>query len=360
MRRYITTNSKWIIVPQTFEFDGLFKFGMNYIERLLETTFNSFWLNVLTSLKSLWKDNNIIIPDNIFLNPLWYNNTLRLQIKREWILKGICTINDLLESNGKMLNLEDFEKIFQLKSNFLEYGVVCRKIKSFLDLKEKPLLSHANPNNCLLNVILQKDTKGVSTLYRLLLSKNNSIIEKACNNWNEKVGYVTVTFEFRKSFSRINMFGDIYLRYMQFRTLHRRFFTNNILYNMRIKDSPLCDFCRKEEDSNEHMLIEYDKVRALWLEVQNWIFEIGVVVYSFNNNIIILGELQKSHWLNAIILITKKTIFNARTNSTCPRFEGVKRQVKNLYDYERHKYTLMEREDKFEKSWGMLLDYYDE
>ena len=52
------------------------------------------------------------------------------------------------------------------------------------------------------------------------------------------------------------MFDDIYLRYIQFRTLHRRFYTDNLLYKMGLKDSPLCDFCHSFEDSNEHMLVD--------------------------------------------------------------------------------------------------------
>ena len=63
---------------------------------------------------------------------------------------------------------------------------------------------------------------------------NNSIIEKACANWNEKMGDITATFEFRKSFSRINMFDDIYLRYIQFRTLHGRFFISAKMILMNI------------------------------------------------------------------------------------------------------------------------------
>ena len=57
-------------------------------------------------------------------------------------------------------------------------------------------------------------------------------------------------FSFRKSFSRLSMFDGIYLRYIQFRTLHRRFYTDNLLYKMGLKDSPLCDFCHSFEDSN--------------------------------------------------------------------------------------------------------------
>ena len=129
---------------------------------------------------------------------------------------------------------------------------------------------------------------------------------------------------------------------------------------MRIKDSPICDFCHKEEGSYEHMLVECENVKILWHEVEEWIEEIGVIEYMINDNIVILGELQRAHWLNAIILITRKTIFNAKTNLSSPNFECVKRQVKCLFNYERQKYTLMEREDKFKKGWGMLLDYYDE
>ena len=234
------------------------------------------------------------------------------------------------------------------------------KVKAFLQSRKKPLFSHSTTNNCLLNIILHKDIKGVSTIYKLLLSKNNSIIENACSKWNAKVGIVTETFVFKKSFSKINMFDDIYLRYIQFRTLHRRFFTNNILFKMRIKYSPLCIFCQEFEDSNEHMLIECDKVKSLWTEVESWIAEVGVVDYLINDRIIILGELQKAHWINAVILLTKNTIFNSRINNTCPTFVSIKKQVKNLYNYEKYKYTLCDREDKLEQRWGIMLEYLEE
>ena len=150
LRRYIATHSKWSVIPYNCDFDGLFKYGVDYIERLLEITFNPFWLNVLNSLKMLWKDDKIYICENIFLTPLWYNNILRLQIKREWLLKGVYNINDLLQADGKFLS---------------QYGAVLMKVKAFLQSRETPLFSHSTPNNCLLNVILQKDIKGVSTIY---------------------------------------------------------------------------------------------------------------------------------------------------------------------------------------------------
>ena len=234
------------------------------------------------------------------------------------------------------------------------------KINAFLQPRESPLYSHSTPNNCILDVILQKDSKGVSTIYKMLLSKNNSIIENAVSKWNSKVGNIMVHYDLKKSFSKISMFDDIYLRYIQFRTLHRRFYTNNILFKMRIKDSPLCNFCNEHDDSNEHMLIECDNVKSLWLEVENWISDIGVDNYHINNKTIILGELHKAHWINAVILLTKKPIFNARTSITIPTINSIKNQVKNLYRYEKYKYTLCDREDKLEQRWGILLEYFEE
>ena len=43
-----------------------------------------------------------------------------------------------------------------------------------------------------------------------------------------------------------------------------------------------------------------------------------------------------------------------------PILESIKTQVKNLYTYEKNKYTLLERVDKLEQRWGMLLEHYEE
>ena len=158
LKRYITTESKWKILPQTFEFSGLFRFGVDYIGRIHEVTFHPFWQDVLTRLKTLCKDDKISIPENILLTPLWYNDNFRLQIKKDWIAKGVYTLWDLLEPKSKPMSLENFESKYKLKSNFLEYGTFSKIIRDFLEWKEKPYFNYVDPTNCMLNIILQKDT----------------------------------------------------------------------------------------------------------------------------------------------------------------------------------------------------------
>ena len=209
-------------------------------------------------------------------------------------MRRVTTIWDLIGSTRQPMVLEEFENTYNVQTNFLEYGVVCRKVRDFLEWKDKPDYNPVAPYKCMLNIVLSIDTKEVSNTYELLLGRNISIIEKACDNWNEKLTSELETFSVKKSFSRISMFVDLYLRYIQFRTLHQRFLINNILFKMKKKTSTLCDFCHTIEDSNEHMLFHCGVVKKIWRDLEQWILDIGVFEYIIDEKTIILGEWQKS------------------------------------------------------------------
>ena len=78
---------------------------------------------------------------------------------------------------------------------------------------------------------------------------------------------------------------------------------------MGIKDSSICNLCNREEDSNEHMLINCQVSLILWIGVESWINQIMVTQYSLTDELKILGELDKAYWINIIILNTKKAMF---------------------------------------------------
>ena len=112
---------------------------MAYLDRIMEMTFNPLWYDVLSSLKLLWTDLKIITPENVLLTPLWYTDSLQLPIKREWLAKGITHISDILDRNLQPMSLKDFETVYRVKTNFLDYGYVSRKVKLYLDNKIMPL-----------------------------------------------------------------------------------------------------------------------------------------------------------------------------------------------------------------------------
>ena len=57
------------------------------------------------------------------------------------------------------------------------------------------------------------------------------------------------------------------------------------------------------------MLIHCEVVKKIWRDIERWVSQIGVIEYVVAEDTIVLGELKKSHWLNAITLITKKKQF---------------------------------------------------
>ena len=80
---------------------------------------------------------------------------------------------------------------------------------------------------------------------------------------------------------------------------------------MGIEETNLCVFCRKEVDSVEHMLLYCEISKELWFKVENWIIELGMENYHLTNSRIVLGDLENASSINAIILLTKLTIYNA-------------------------------------------------
>ena len=68
--------------------------------------------------------------------------------------------------------------------------------------------------------------------------RGNQIIGEIQHKWEEKTFLNFENIDISRSFVYHNsIFKDCYLKYTQFRTLHRRFYTNDKLYKMGIKNS---------------------------------------------------------------------------------------------------------------------------
>ena len=151
------------------------------------------------------------------------------------------------------------------------------------------------------------------------------VLDIAADKWNDKTNLGIVSFNLGRSFQYHHLrYKDTYLKYIQFRTLHHRFYTKKLLCKMGIKRSNLCSFCLRETDSVEHMLIQCEVTIDLWLEVGNWIPELGIVNYHLSAEEIILGDIENATSFNTIILLAKKIIHNAIKNEQKPNIINVK------------------------------------
>ena len=61
---------------------GFFVYGPDYIDRIETMVTSTFWINVLSLLKVLWKSSFALERSVILQTPIWFNPTLSLQIRR--------------------------------------------------------------------------------------------------------------------------------------------------------------------------------------------------------------------------------------------------------------------------------------
>ena len=80
-------------------------------------------------------------------------------------------------------------------------------------------------------------------------------------------------------------------RYIQFGTLLIRFFINDILCNIEIKETDVCNVFEEDTDHNEHMLLYCNTLVLFWIIVQTRITNLVMDDYILTNTRKIFGDL---------------------------------------------------------------------
>ena len=188
--------------------------------RLNEGISIPFWRDVINALQKLWESDSINDRDWVVHTLMWHSRYFRMHIVPEWNRKGICTVHDFLCSDRGIMSQEEFEAKFNIRTNFLSYDCVKKKIKEFLSDKEMPLYAELNPQNSMISMIISMDRAGVFNMYKIIHGRSMDILHNICQIWDTKANIIFNTSEISKSFVRTHvLFDDVYLKYIQFRTL---------------------------------------------------------------------------------------------------------------------------------------------
>ena len=156
-------------------------------------------------------------------------------------------------------------------------------------------------------------------------------------------------YDVKRSFTVTNNQIDYtYLRYTQFRTLHYRYFTNDVL-SVNVKSDNTCSICSIDQDSNYHMLLDCRYIRQLWSEVEEWIKEISHNEYILTDRRKILGDLENNATINIIILNTKKVIYLCKLDNKKPHLLQVQLNVRKVYNHDLYKLLINNKQILFER-----------
>ena len=116
--------------------------------------------------------------------------------------------------------------------------------------------------------------------------------------------YPNLSVEWKKIYSlSFNATLDMKLRIFQYKILNHILYTNSKLFAFKIVDSPLCTFCKKEEESLEHLLFYCKIVDLFWKEVLSWIAIYKDEVVEISLIDILFGKFDIDKDFKAIIYI---------------------------------------------------------
>ena len=165
--------------------------------------------------------------------------------------------------------------------------------------------------------------------------------------------------DIKRSFTVTNkQKDDTYLRYTQFRTLHYRYFTNDVLTKCKIISDNTCSICSNNLDSNYHILLDCIYTRQFWSEVEEWIKTISNNDYILTDRRKILGDLENNATINIIILNTKKVLYLCKLEKKKPHLLQVQLNVKKVYNHDLYKLSINNKQNLFERKWSLLLNFF--
>ena len=104
------------------------------------------------------------------------------------------------------------------------------------------------------------------------MTHNGNILKGVKEKWekilNEEINYEIIETAF-KEIPKLK--ENAYQKYLQFKLLHTRTATNNILNKMEIRESNKCLLCDTEKEDIKHAFLECSKVDKLWQDIEIWI-----------------------------------------------------------------------------------------
>ena len=97
------------------------------------TVHNQFWHNILQAWKTLNKIQQAQNDCELLRNCIWYNSQISKNIIffPDWYKKGIYLVNNIINTDGKLISIRDLNNKFNINVNILNYYAIKAKIELF-------------------------------------------------------------------------------------------------------------------------------------------------------------------------------------------------------------------------------------
>ena len=344
--------------------------GMNIIDLIhlgpSKKVNNPFWQEVFNAWSELQNKVTVKNNDDFFSCNIWKNKEIKVGNQtlfyREWTIKGIWIVNDLLNEEGHFMKYEEFQNTYHINTNFLRYQSLISAVKSFmkrLDIRNDSVQKIYGPVIPSSIKIFLKSVKGSKDMYRILNYKKPTITPQ--EKW---LIILNKNFIPWRKIYRLpyNITKNTRLQWLQYRIAHRILGTNEFLFKIKIKQSNKCEFCKDTPETIEHIFWTCPKIIDLWENLNNWIYTMTQIELPLNMCIVLFGIIEtneRNYIRNLIILITKYYIYRCKMSCEQVNIFALKNYLKENLTIEKfifNKNNTLEKVDNCWNPWTRILE----
>ena len=318
--------------------ENVFNLGSEYADIISSSIGNPFWIDVMKHYKRLSVKCSPKNIHDLMEECIHYNvNFLRGQrviFVKEWYNNDIFFVNQLLNETGNFLNYEEFSVKFpNVRTIFLLFEGIIKAIKSYCQKNNILLTDEYNPFYNKVWFCIRKGNKVVQNI----LNENNST-PTATRKWNE----IFENVDWKKVFIHCHKTTqDTQLRWFQTRLLHRLLPTQKFLHLCKLVDSPICNFCKEEEQSISHMLFECPIICKFWTDFQQLLRVQCQVCNNFalDKELVLFGtkkNMKTDSVIDFVLLFAKFYIYKCKLQDVKPTIPTFTSLLKDRYSLEKY------------------------
>ena len=146
---------------------------------------------------------------------------------------------------------------------------------------------------------------------------------------------------------------NVWMQMFQYKILHCILATNKKLVQYKIIDSPLCSYCKMEEETIQHLFCECDLATSIWHDITGWLKTQGRSIEYLRYSQIILGDPKFDPVINRIILTTKVAIFKNK-DKTPPRIGQIISMLRSQFTIEKFNAEKTNKLNFFRVFWAPI------
>ena len=306
---------KWTWIPRVY----FSIFGRNF--SVLNSTVGAKKFRGLDDIPSLfWRgllrvwllNNTRDAPCGPRTECIWNNGKITHQGNvlyfREWAVKGVTYINDLLKNNTVVSLIEIQDMLGPSPALFIQYIAVRQALNLFLRTYSNYVYDNVKED---VTLYFNGNVLKSARMFRINMIEGSTCRPICENFWSHKFE-ITIDKSYWELASKATK--ESRLRELQWKILHNIYPTNILLFKMGIRSDIRCTYCN-EIDYVEHFFFNCFKINQIWSYVENAFFDKFDIRLSISESEALLGIPKKSGFsskminhLNHLILIAKMCV----------------------------------------------------